>query len=372
MNLSTLQTLLSALVALWIATPVPIHGLPNRTAAEEYTLIVSGQQPEAFLVTSTGTVAHRWQGSISNIFPDYDVMNPRQGDRPYYWRYALLRPNGDLVVIFEGIGIALLDKNSTVRWAARNNAHHWITTQDDGSFVHLSRRQVRGSASTYFDDAISLLSESGRHLRRISIPRAIQRSRFSRRILGNSSRPLQGDFLHTNSVTLVPMLDTLPPGVQAGDFLISMRTTNALAIVSRRSGRVVWAHRGPYRRQHAASITSGGSLILFDNLGNGLRGPSRVLTYHVPSMQLTSTVQELSSGETFFSKLLGAVSRLPSGNFLITESGPGRALEVTPSGELVWEYAIPTLPPSQTRIIALLAHAERITSELLTWLPTSG
>jgi len=43
----------------------------------------------------------------------------------------------------------------------------------------------------------------------------------------------------------------------------------------------------------------------------------------------------------FYTSIMGGCERLPNGNTLITESMKGRVFEVTPEGEMVWEYIIP-------------------------------
>ncbi len=47
--------------------------------------------------------------------------------------------------------------------------------------------------------------------------------------------------------------------------------------------------------------------------------------------------------ETFYSGARGANQRLPNGNTLITESDDGRAFEVTPEGDVVWEFVNPNM-----------------------------
>jgi hypothetical protein len=46
---------------------------------------------------------------------------------------------------------------------------------------------------------------------------------------------------------------------------------------------------------------------------------------------------------SFYSRSRGANQRLANGNTLITESDKGRAFEVTPEGEIVWEFLNPEL-----------------------------
>ena len=79
--------------------------------------------------------------------------------------------------------------------------------------------------------------------------------------------------------------------------------------------------------------------MLFDNEG-GLDGHSRVLEVD-PATQAIAWSYSGGAEHPFYSRVRSAQERLPNGNTLITESDGGRLLEVTPSGELVWEYVNP-------------------------------
>lgn len=52
-------------------------------------------------------------------------------------------------------------------------------------------------------------------------------------------------------------------------------------------------------------------------------------------------VWEYDGGRGFFSDALSGVQRLPNGNTLITEGRPGRLIEVSAAGEVVWEFINP-------------------------------
>ena len=54
------------------------------------------------------------------------------------------------------------------------------------------------------------------------------------------------------------------------------------------------------------------------------------------------------SPNSFHSPFISGAHRLPDGNTLITSGGPGRLFEVTPAGEIVWEYRSPTSGDLQT------------------------
>ncbi|MDP7572121.1 MAG: hypothetical protein QF391_11005, partial [Myxococcota bacterium] len=45
--------------------------------------------------------------------------------------------------------------------------------------------------------------------------------------------------------------------------------------------------------------------------------------------------------EGFFTASKGSIQRLENGNTLLAESDRGRAIEVTPRGEIVWEFVCP-------------------------------
>jgi hypothetical protein len=338
-----------------------------------YTLYSSAHAPIAYLIDRQGEVVHQWSAPIDRVFPRYNASTGNSGDRPYYWRYVRLLEGGELLAIFEGIGIVRLDKDSNVIWSKQNGAHHWVDVAADGNFVMLTRRWITASSRSYLEDAISVLSPDGRSLQRISLPTAVNNSRFSRTVFrsGTSQNPTSwsGDILHTNSVHPLPAGVALPKGATAGDLLVSMRTTNSLAIVSRRSKRVVWARRGIFKRQHAATITADGSILLFDNVGSNRRGTSRVLRLAFPDAEAVEKLERLGESMTFFTRLLGAVSQLPNGNLLIVESEGGRLFEVSSDRTLVWEYLSPHRGGSSGELMAVLAHAERVPAALITsWL----
>ena len=50
---------------------------------------------------------------------------------------------------------------------------------------------------------------------------------------------------------------------------------------------------------------------------------------------------------TFYSKTRGSNQRLANGNTQIADSDSGRVLEVTPDGDVVWEFLNPNLTPDR-------------------------
>ena len=60
--------------------------------------------------------------------------------------------------------------------------------------------------------------------------------------------------------------------------------------------------------------------------------------------------------------------RLPNRNTLITETDTGRAFEVTPEGEIVWQFLNPHRTGPDNTYVASLFALDRIAPEDVPWL----
>ena len=71
----------------------------------------------------------------------------------------------------------------------------------------------------------------------------------------------------------------------------------------------------------------------------------------------------------FFTATCGSNQRLPNGNTLITESDAGRAFEVTPDNQIVWEYYNPGRAGEHNELIGTLFEVVRLPPDFPTdWL----
>jgi hypothetical protein len=59
---------------------------------------------------------------------------------------------------------------------------------------------------------------------------------------------------------------------------------------------------------------------------------------------------------------------LPNGNVLIVETDGGRALEVTPAGELVWQFQSPYRAGKNRDLVANLYSLDRVDATQTRWL----
>ncbi|RQP21511.1 aryl-sulfate sulfotransferase [Piscinibacter terrae] len=189
----------------------------------------------------------------------------------------------------------------------------------------------------------------------------------------------EADFLHLNN------LKALGPNrwFTAGDkrfapdnLLVHSRNANFIAIIEKASGKVVWTlgpnypaiARGAASRklprpvdqisgQHDAhlipeGLPGAGNLLVFDNQGPAgypsaalpTTGGSRILEIDPVKKEIVWQYSAEDSGAaswTFRSTHISAARRLPNGNTFIDEGQSGRLFQVTPDGEIVWEYVNP-------------------------------
>lgn len=347
--------------------------IPDRSQSG-LNLYSSGHAPEAILVDTRGHVLHRWRYEFRSAWPDFPVgfKHPNTG----YWRRVHLYENGDLLAIFEGLGILKLDRSSNLLWASPVRAHHDVEVAPTGEVYVLSseahvvprvdpRRPI-------LEDFVSVLDgETGEEKRRVSLLEAIQKSPWAR-LLERSTRALAsraseaGDLFHTNSLRLLDgsWADEIP-AFRRGNVLVSILKLDALAVVDMDAEAVVWVHTGAFRRQHDPRPLANGKMLLFDNMGPG-PDRSRVVELDLHSKH---RAQEIAwqfghtQAEPLYSKTCGTAQRLANGNTLITESDGGRALEVTLDGQVVWEFYNPHRAGKDGGYIATLFELIRLPAD---------
>lgn len=163
------------------------------------------------------------------------------------------------------------------------------------------------------------------------------------------------------------------------NLMIDSRDGNFIAIIEKSTGDIVWLTGPSYpgsqdmskRKftgavprpldqtcgQHDAHLIpdgcpGAGNILLFDNGGYSGWPPvyhflwqaTRILEIDPNTRDIVWQYDASSSGDqvwTFFSYFMGGVRRLPNGNTLICETIHGRIFQVTPEGEIVWEYVCP-------------------------------
>ncbi len=328
-------------------------------------LLLSGHAAEAVLMDSRGEIHHRWRQPLRRLWPD--LANDPEMAKLEYWRRAWLYPNGDLLGIYEGLGIVKLDARSNVLWSRRGGFHHDLQVQPDGRAWILDRdgKVIPRIHPTegILEDFVTVLDAGGRVVKRISLLEAFERSRFVSML---ASMERSGDVFHTNTLEILDgRFESRNPAFRKGNVLLSVLKLDALAILDPDRGEIVWARKGSWRRQHQPTFLDDGTILLFDNRGPG-EGRSRVIEIDPESGPGHGEIRWQYGGapeDTLFSKTLGSCQRLPNGNTLVTESENGRALEVTREGRVVWELYNPNRAGDHKELVAVLFEVIRLPEE---------
>jgi hypothetical protein len=157
------------------------------------------------------------------------------------------------------------------------------------------------------------------------------------------------DLFHSNSIEWMKeeALFGTHPLYAPNHVLVSFRNQDRVAIFDMEAGRAIWAWgQGEIHGPHDAQLLPGGTILLFDN-GLGLKW-SRALEVD-PRTNAIVWEWHADPPESFFTRSRGSAQRLPNGNTLLAESRAGRAIEVGPDGDVVWEWLCPYLTPEGER-----------------------
>ncbi|NNE43976.1 MAG: hypothetical protein HKN12_07190 [Gemmatimonadetes bacterium] len=337
----------------------------------------SGHEPGAALMDMDGEVRHRWRYAYADAFPDH--LPEKRTLSTEFWRRAHLLRDGSVIAIFEGQGILRVDRDSNLVWAVHNNAHHDLAVTPDGELLVLTRtahvvEHVSPKHPVLEDYLCVLDPRTGEERRRISLLEAFERGEpdhhwpeayqvfWAKERTRNLSDSDPADLFHTNSVEwLDGSLADRAPEFRRGRVLLSMRNLDTIAVLDLESETVVWSLAGTFNLQHEPTVARDGSILVFDNhwVPNTW---SRIATVD-PASGATSTHYAGSMQVPFHSHSCGTVASLPNGNILVTESDNGRAFEITPDRDIVWEFANPFRAGDSDEYVATLFEVVRLPPE---------
>jgi Arylsulfotransferase (ASST) len=329
-----------------------------------WNLCVSAHAPEARLMDMRGVERHRWAFDAKRAWPNLDA-DPENRGYEKFWRRALLLPGGDLLVVWEYIGIARIDSGSHLKWASLNGAHHDVSVDRAGLIYVLTREKKivpeLNRDDSVIEDFVTILSPDGRLVKRISLLRSFEHSDYAPDLVPMKS---EGDLLHANTVQVLDgSLAAASPHFREGNILVSIHALGIVAILDPAQETIVWALSGQWRAQHRPQLLSTGRILMFDNFGSMRVGQSRALEVDAFTQQIVWRYGE-AQGEGFYSMSGGFLQRLPNGNTLIVSSNEGRAIEVTPGKEIVWEYRNPFRAGKKNELTATLEQLERLPADL--------
>ncbi len=300
---------------------------------------------------------------VASVTPSHEALYGvrlfgQDGKELHYWpvHYDRLDPEGRSpnniflhgFSVFEGGSVVVnFDRGGAL---AKLNACGETLWKLGGGFHHLVNRSYDGSiwAWQYLKDytfdhwLVQIDPVSGRILRTISLIEDMILANDQMGIFGmlrkDERKPSQfrPSPFHPNDIEiLAPEMVGVFPQFEAGDIMISLRTPNLVAVLDPDTLKVKWWRHGPWHRQHDPDFQPDGTITVFDNRLD--LGQSQIIKIDPQSGEWASLFR---GGDEipFYTRMRGQHQVLENGNLLLTAANSGRVLEVSPHGDLVWEY----------------------------------
>ena len=182
------------------------------------------------------------------------------------------------------------------------------------------------------------------------------------------------DWLHINCVSWLgpnKWYDAGDERFHPDNIICDGRESSHIFIIDHKTGKIVWkvtppfigedAKLGPLSGIHSThmipkGLPGEGNILLFDNGGTGVtdlynsqaHAYSRIVEFDPLSKKIVweysplKMIKDINQADNFFfSSYISSVQRLPNGNTLICEGSSSRIFEVSPYGDIVWEYINP-------------------------------
>ncbi|MBV1879758.1 MAG: aryl-sulfate sulfotransferase [Pseudomonadales bacterium] len=302
-----------------------------------YTLF-SANSKEAFLIDMEGRFVHRWRSEkgITNpeLLPNGNLIALANPSRQVEGQRGL---NGQAASCYE------LDWDSNLVWQYEDPwLHHDYQRLPNGNTLLIKWRpipqsmvrKIKGGYRNKGDDPKKMLGDV---VIEVTTAGKIVKQWKSWQFFDPATEiicPLDHrmEWSHANSISLTP----------EGDWLMSFRRINMIAVISATSGAIKWKWAdGTTAHQHDVNYTERGTITIFDN-GAHRRGIdfSRALEVDARTREILWEYTD-NPPFSFYTIMGGSARRLPNGNTLICETAKGHLFEVTPDKKVVWEYINP-------------------------------
>jgi hypothetical protein len=310
---------------------------------------------QVYLTHLNGKIFHVWNTKYSTL---YSFITPK-GEL-----YTSQISPSDLSVAPGGGKTGLLqkiDKNNNVIWEFKDEMlHHDFDVDLDSDTVYAIKftpvkksfsDKIKGGRDTksknYWSDTIIQIDESGNviwswELQDNLKPEDYMLDPITPRTEWSHSNSIK--FYRTNPINNKPSL------------LLSARHLNTVFLIDRETGSVLWVSpKGLFSYQHDATLTSSGTVLVFDNgLTRKQERPflwSRLVEVDIKTNKVIwqfnggSTGPEMAS---FAASIMSGSQRLPNGNTLGVNSLRGHIFEVTKEKEVVFSFVNPYLTKDHT------------------------
>jgi len=314
------------------------------------------RQRSIYLIDMHGRIVHEWVAQTTVQSYCHLLANGN-----------LIYPTHDRSDLAKGpFGLYELDPDSNVVWSFRCRADHDFQVLANGNLLihnitedfcpRLGPEMKRHPYMIEINRDKELLWEwrGQEHLDELEELLGPERWRH---VMDRARGEFAFDWAHNNTLQVIPPNTTHekelaaggPVRFQPGNIVFSYRSNDVIGVIERPSGRIVWAWGpGVLDGQHKPHMLANGNILIFDN--GTLRGYSRVIEVD-PLTERIEWEYTAQPKESFLSRYISGAQRLPNGNTLICEGSKSRLFEVTPAGEVVWDFVNPYWPEGCTKNI---------------------
>lgn len=357
----------------------------NPKKAENGYVLFSTQNQKTYLIDMNGHEVHQWNAEGFPARPVPRALANGQRGHILVQTARVVKPveqanpgNGML-----NQTIAELDWQGSPHWQWGSKAHpahqhHDIVKLSKGRVLSLNAQltHLKGFSQPVIDNQVQEIDANGKVIWSWSAGKHLSDFGLSKAQLAELKKSGGYDFLHIN--TAVPLgpnrwYDAGNQRFAPDNILINSRNVNVALIIDRHTGKVVWRVGPNYPSTNWSGkvprpldqmigehdvhmipkgLPGAGNLLIFDNQGNSslsvkhrsMFSASRVIEVDPVTKQIVWQYDASLSHRaiwTFFSGFISSAQRLKNGNTLITEGQSGRIFQVTPKGEIVWEYVNP-------------------------------
>jgi hypothetical protein len=261
--------------------------------------------------------------------------------------FSVLR-DGSVIYSFEaGSSLHRKDKCGRTIWADAGKYHHSVTVDDTETTVWALRHDHE-SDDAQSEKIVQIAVKDGKVMREISLADIISANpdidilevrRNPKAYVRENARGRPGPWLsdpfHLNDVEPLPRsIAGAFPQFAAGDLLVSARNLNLLFVIDPGTLAVKWWRAGATIRQHDPDWMADGRIAVYNN--RLARGYSEIVEIDPATLATTVTVD--GRDFDFYSRVRGKVEAIPGGGWFIASPEQGRAIEVSPGGNIALEF----------------------------------
>jgi hypothetical protein len=299
------------------------------------------------LMDMEGNKLHEWEAVFEDLWPESPYKEVIIEPTEHYVHGVVLMPNGDVIFNIEYMGLFRLDSCSNEVWKVPYRTHHSVFRDEGGDFwvpgfrKHNEQIPQFFSVRPYFgEDSAVRVSPDGEILENISILDAIYSSGYYAIF---ADKPKRRDLTHLNDVEILSeSLAADFPMFEEGDIMVSLRNISTVMVIDGETHKAKWHFQFPLLRQHDADFEPGGFITIYNNrddsTAEGKYLKQSQLIRVDPKSGSYELIYPVSEDAEFYSKTSGKHSLLANGNRLIVEPRGGRAFEIAPNGDLVWNW----------------------------------